>query len=215
MAEMSAPSTRPGAQRARTASRSVLAALTLLAALAAGCGGGSGSTPTPAPAVRPASKAPAAPVVDPEIANATRTMAAGVPMGDGAAPVEARFDVVSVPGPGEAFLVHVAVLPAAPAPVLRVEMVSSQGLNVLAPDAPLTFEKVAAGSVVPFDVRAQSPEAGARVLSLKVTLDLPDGPQSRVFAFPVLVGAKPTQPPTPGPAPSPTPAKGGAKPQAR
>jgi hypothetical protein len=204
MPETSASSPGPGAHRAHV-SRPALAALSLLAALAAGCGGGSGSTAPPA--AHPVTKAPAAPAVDPGIATANRTMAAGVPMGDGTAPVEARFDLVSVPGPGEAFLVHVAVLPAAPAPVLRVDIMPSQGVTVLAPDAPLTFEKVAAGSVVPFDVRAQSPEAGARVLSVKVTLDLPDGPQSRVFAFPVLVGAPPAQ------SPAPTPAKAAAKPK--
>jgi hypothetical protein len=180
-----------------TLSRRALPAAFVVASLLTGCRDGGSAPAAPAPgSARPAAR----PAIDPAIATANRTMAAGVPMGDGTAPVEARFDLPSVPAPGEPFLVRVAILPSAPAPVLRVDVTTSQGLVVLVPDGPLTFEKVAAGSVVPFDVRAESGQAGARVMSVKVTLDLPDGPQSRIFAFPVLVGAPPAATPPPAPA---------------
>ena len=173
--------------------------VTLCAAglLAAGCGGG--ATPW-APAAAPATAhAPPRQALEPAFLAANRTMAAGVPVGDSAAPVETRFDVASVPTAGQAFSVRVAVMPGAPVPVLRLDVAGTDGLTILYPDGQITREKVAAGSVVPLEVRAQTATVGASVLYVKATLELPDGPQTRAFAFPILVGqvaaAGPARPP--------------------
>ncbi len=165
--------------------------------LAAACSGSS----APPPVV--AAPRAARPTTDPAVVAANRTMAAGVPIGDGAAPVETRFDLGAVPAPGEAFVVRVAVMPEAPAPLLRVDVSSAEGLVVLSPDSQTTHEKVTAGSVVPLEIRAQSAEAGSRVLYVKATLELPDGPQVRTFAFPILVGPAPAPVPAPAKAPAP------------
>ncbi len=153
---------------------------------------------------RPAAKkaaAPAEPAIDPAVTEAIRTMAPGVPVGTGAAPLDVRFNLASVPAPGDPFALDVAVLPDAPAPVLRVEISGGDGLTVLEPEAAVSFEKVQAGSVTHVHVRASSAAAGTRLVEVRATLELPDGPETRSFAFPVVIGA----PPPPAAAP-PAPA---------
>jgi hypothetical protein len=172
---------------------------------AAGCGHGSAPVP---PANAPAAGA-APSATDPAVLTANRTMAAGVPIGDGRAPLETRFELTDVPTPGVPFTVNVAVIPGAPAPLVRLDVTSAEGLLIFAPAQQVTREKVAARSVVPLEIRAASVEPGVRVLYVKATLELPDGPQSRSFAFPVLVG------PAPGPAPAPGNAPPAAKPASR
>jgi hypothetical protein len=120
--------------------------------------------------------------------------------------VEARFDLGAVPIPGVPFAVGVALLPGAPVPLLRVDVSAGDGLVVLEPEAQVTQEKIAAGTVVPLQVRLQSAEAGTRVLTVKVTLELPDGPQAKTFAFPLLVGA-------PAATPAPAAPAAGSKPR--
>jgi hypothetical protein len=167
--------------------------------LAAACGGS--SAPAPASSAAHVAK----PSLDPAVVAANRTMAAGVPIGGATAPVETRFDLAAAPAPGEPFRVQVAVLPGAPAPLLRLDVTGTEGLLVLSPEVQITHEKVTAGSAVPLEIRAQSAEAGSRVLYVKATLELPDGPQARTFAFPILVG--PPRAPAPAPAKAPPPAK--------
>ena len=131
----------------------------------------------PAPAVH----------VDPAVADATRTMAAGVPVGASTAPVEVRFDLLSVPAAGHSFQVDVGVLPKAPAPVLRIEVSGGEGLSIESPDAPVSVEKVQAETLEKLTVTATAAKAGTRVLDVKVTLELPSGVESRDFVFPVIV----------------------------
>src|SRR5262249_34225959 len=118
-----------------------------------------------------------------------------------AAPVDARFDLKSVPQPGQAFDIEVAVMPQATAPLVHVEVMPGEGLTVQAPDAAVSFEKVQAGSLERILVKANSAAARTRVLGIKVTLELPTGAGSREFAFPVIIGAA-------APAPAPTTAAG-------
>lgn len=164
-----------------------LAALTLLCALAGGCRGGSGNPPVPSskPAAKAAPRLDA--VVDPAVANANRTMAAGVPLGESAAPVELRFDLRSVPAPGAPFTVALAVLPATSVPVLRLEVDGGEWLSAAGPDGAVSREKIAAGTAVPLEIRMVSSGPGTRILTVRVTMELPDGPQTRTFAFPVVV----------------------------
>jgi hypothetical protein len=183
----------------------VIAALAAIACVVTGCHWGS-SDSTPG-AKKPSAKkvaAPAEPGIDPAVAEANRTMASGVPMGTSTAPLEVRFDLATVPVPGTPFAVEVAVLPAAPAPVLRLEVTGGEGLSILDPDGPVSFEKVQAGSVSRLHVKASAAAVGTRLVQVRATLELPDGPESRTFAFPVVIGA--TAPPAPPPAAKP-PAK--------
>jgi hypothetical protein len=145
----------------------------------------------PPPPVRQARKPVATndAAVDPAVAEANRTMAAGVPMGTTTAPVEVRFDVPRVPVAGQPFEVRVAVLPQALAPVLRIEIEPSEGLAVTEPEGPLAREKVGAGTLERVTVKASSATPGTRILTVKVTLELPTGAESRAFAFPLVVRA--------------------------
>ena len=135
------------------------------------------------------------PSAEAAVADANRKMAAGVPVGASTAPVEVRFDLASVPVAGQSFDVSVAVLPAAPAPVLRIEFRGGPGLSIVKPEAPVSIEKVQAGTLESLTVTATAATAGTRVLGVTVTLELPTGTESRNFAFPVVVGpAGPTGP---------------------
>ena len=167
---------------ARTAA--VLACLALLA----GCHRGeSPDAATPSPAR--ARKAAPLTSVDQAVSDATRTMAAGVPVGTSSAPVDVRFDLLTVPIAGQPFQVDVGVLPKAPAPVLHIEVSGGDGLAVNSPDAPVAVEKVQAETLEKVTVTATSAKAGTRVLDVKVTLELPGGAETRDFAFPVIVAA--------------------------
>ena len=181
-----------------------LAGLALAALLLAGChrGGGDAASASGKPAAKKAPLPAPEASVDPAVIEANRTMASGVPIGSSSAPLEVRFDLASVPRPGAAFEIDVAVLPGAPAPVLRLEVTGGEGLAILDPDGFVSFEKVQAGTVTRLKIRASSATAGTRLVQVRATLELPGGPESRVFAFPVVIGA-PAAPAAPAPAPPP------------
>ena len=162
---------------------------------------GCGSNEPPAPAKTAADVA--------RVAHITRDLVEGVPMGKPVAPVEVKFGLLSVPQPGVPFKVRVVLLPGATVPTMDVEVSASEGLVLLDPIAPVTLDKVSAGTVHQVTVTAQAPSAGGYVLNVAVTLNDPAGEQTRVLAFPVLVGgsampapvsrAKPSPSPNPGP----------------
>ena len=175
-----------------------LAGLALATLLSGGCHSGEGDAT--AALRKPAAKkapAPTEPAIDPAVAEANRTMASGVPIGSSTAPLEVRFDLGSVPRPGETFQIEVAVLPGAPAPVLRLEVTGGDGLTIVEPDGFVAVEKVQAGSVTRLRIRASSAAAGTRLVQVRATLELPSGPESRVFAFPVVIGGPGAPPPGP------------------
>jgi hypothetical protein len=167
----------------------VAAALALALLTLAGCQRGSGTAPK-AGAAPPAPQraAPVEAAVDPAVTDATRRMAAGVPVGESTAPVEVRFDLVSVPAPGQPFQLDVAVLAQAPAPVLRIDVAGGAGLTIADPSGTVVLEKIQAGTVQHVPVTAASSGPGTRIFNVKVTLELPSGAESRGFAFPVIVG---------------------------
>lgn len=204
--------TRRGRTTATVAARTWLGVAWAVAAtcFVGGCHAdkGASSTPSSRNTAKRATAADAA--VDPAVAEVSRTMAPGVPLGVGAtaeAPLEVRFNLASVPAPGTTFKVDVAVLPALTAPVLRLAVTGGEGLTVIEPEGPVTFEKVQAGSVARLAVKATSAVAGTRIVLVRATLDLPDGPESRTFAYPLVVGALTPPPPAPAPA-APTGASG-------
>ena len=151
------------------------------------CHRGEGPAKAAAPskrAARPAAVVDVDPVVD-----AGRRMAAGVPMGNGTAAVEVRFDLSAAPVSGQPFNVEIAVLPQVPAPVLHIEVLPGEGLAVDSVDGPLSIEKVQVGSLARLMLHASSAKPGTRVLGIKVTLDQPSGAEWREFDFPVVVAA--------------------------
>jgi hypothetical protein len=183
-----------------------LAGFGCAAMLLTGCHSGS-STPADASRKPVATKVapPAEPTVDPAVIEANR-MASGVPIGKSMAPLEIRFDLASVPRPGEPFLIDVAALPAAPAPVLRLEVTGGEGLTIIEPDGFVAYEKVQAGTVTHLKIRASSATAGTRLVQVRATMDMPGGPESRVFAFPVVIGVATMPAPVPAPVPAAKPA---------
>ena len=159
----------------------------LLAGLAAlaGCHKGE-STTAPAPAKAPP-RGSVKTDTDP-VADAGRRMAPGVPVGNGTAAVEVRFDLPKPPVAAEAFDVEVAVLPQGPAPVLHIDLLPSEGLAIESLDGPLTVEKVQAGTLARVVVRSRAMKPGTKVLGVKITLDQPGGEETRDFAFPIVIG---------------------------
>ncbi len=141
---------------------------------------GCGEAPAPAP-TKAATEAA-------RVANITRDLTEGVPMGKPVAPVEVKFGLTSPPEPGVPFKVRVVLLPGATVPAMQVKVSGSEGLVLLDPVAPVTLEKISAGTVHELTVTAQAPVAGGFVLNVAVTLADPLGEQTRVMAFPLLVG---------------------------
>ncbi len=160
--------------------------LLVAVATAAACHRGEPANPAAAPAKGPAHAV--VPVDADPVVDAGKRMAAGVPMGNGTAPVEVRFDLASVPRAGQPFEVEIAVLPQAPSPVLRIDVLPGDGMAVDTIDGPLSVEKVQAGGLARLFVKMSSAQAGTHVLGIKVTLEQPGGAESREFAFPVVVG---------------------------
>ena len=163
-----------------TVSLSATLRLALLAGALLPCLAGCGRSEPPAPAKNAADAA--------RVAHITRDLVEGVPMGKPVAPVEVKFGLLSTPQPGVPFKVRVVLLPGTTVPAMDVDVSASEGLVLLDPIAPVTLDKVSAGTVHQVTVTAQAPRAGGYVLNVAVTLDDPTGEQTRVLAFPVLVG---------------------------
>ena len=79
--------------------------------------------------------------------------------------------------------------PQALAHAVTVSLEPSEGLSVQSPEQPIELGKVEAGTVRLAAARLLSTEVGTRVLRVRVTLDLPAGTDSRVFACPVVIVA--------------------------
>jgi hypothetical protein len=116
-------------------------------------------------------------------------MVVPVAVSDSAVPVDLRFDVPSAPHAGQPFEFRLAVLPQALAHAVTVSLEPSEGLSVQSPEQPIELGKVEAGTVRLAAARLLSTEVGTRVLRVRVTLDLPAGTDSRVFACPVVIVA--------------------------
>ena len=121
-------------------------------------------------------------------AKVTRDLVEGVPMGKPTAPVEVKFALLSSPQPGVPFKLRVVLAPSATVPTMQAEVSAGEGLALLAPLAPVSFDKVSAGTTYEFEVTAQAANAGGQVLGVAVTMTDPLGEQTRSVAFPILVG---------------------------
>ncbi len=143
------------------------------------------------PAEAPSARAPTVSRARPPetLAEVNRTMVVPVAVSDSAVPVDLRFDVPSAPHAGQPFEFRLAVLPQALAHAVTVSLEPSEGLSVQSPEQPIELGKVEAGTVRLAAARLLSTEVGTRVLRVRVTLDLPAGTDSRVFACPVVIVA--------------------------
>jgi len=121
------------------------------------------------------------------LAEVNRAMVVPVTVTENAVPVDLRFDIPSVPHAGQPFELRLAVLPQALAHAVMVSLEPSEGLTVESPQQPTELGKVEAGKVHQLTVRLLSAEIGTRVLRVRVTLDLPAGTDSTVFACPIVI----------------------------
>ncbi len=126
------------------------------------------------------------------VAALGRDLVEGVPMGKPVAPVGVKFGLGATPVAGVPFKVTLVVSPEVIVPSMSVEVTAAEGLVLLDPVAPVTFEKISAGSAHELTVTLQAPANGGYVLNVAVTLNEPAGDQTRVLAFPMLVGGSAT-----------------------
>jgi hypothetical protein len=140
-------------------------------------------------------------------ARVSRDLVEGVPLGKPTAPVEIGFSLTAPPQPNVPFKVRVVLTPSATVPAMTAEVTAGEGLVLLDPIAPVSFEKVSSGSTYEFTVTAQAPIAGGQVINVAVTLTDPVSEQTRAVAFPVLVGGSAV----PAPATRAKPSAGGER----
>ena len=129
--------------------------------------------------------------VDPAVGDAMKNMAPGVHLGASDAPIDARFNLEAWPVSGAPFKLTVALLPTAAIPTVTVQFTTEPDLQVVDPQAPVSLENLAAGTLRTIEITAQSAEPGTRVVNVTVTAQFPTGPLTRVFAFPVIVAESP------------------------
>jgi hypothetical protein len=132
----------------------------------------------------------------PTVAHVTRAsagpaMAMAVVSGSTLAPIEAHFNVPAAPVLNAPFKVELIVTAGAAAPVMTLEVSGEEGLQILTPSAPLSFDKLAAGRDVQVTIEAQASTAGAHLVHAVAVMGLPNGPQSKTFVLPVLVISTP------------------------
>ncbi len=134
---------------------------------------------------------PASPAQGPHVgswrANAGPALAMAVVSGSATAPIEAHFNVPAIPKVGAPFVVDVVVTAGAVAPVMMVEVTGEEGVTVLTPQAPVSFDKLAAGHDVQVAIEARADTPGAHLLHVVAVMSLPSGPQSKKFELPILV----------------------------
>jgi hypothetical protein len=158
------------------------ACLLALGALLSGCG----SSGAPVADVTKGAGQPA------RVASLDRDLVEGVPMGKPVAPVGVKFGLSGTPVAGTPFKVTLVVSPEVIVPSMLVEVTPAEGLVLLDPVEPVTFQKISAGSTHELTLTLQAPANGGYVLNVAVTLNEPAGDQTRVLAFPLLVGGSAT-----------------------
>ena len=150
-----------------------------------------------------AAEAPTASAADAS-SRVTRDLVDGVPMGKLTAPVDVKFGLLSSPQPGTPFKVRVVLTSSVTVPLMQAEVSAGEGVVLLDPIAPVSFDKVSAGQPYEFVVTAQSAAAGGQVINVAATVSDPVSEQTRAVAFPVLVGGSAMPAPVtrakPGPA---------------
>jgi hypothetical protein len=175
-------------------------ALSLAAAIAAGCGGKSDeeaaakATKAKAAAQQSADKA-AALTGDDRLANAV------VATGKSSAPVDLKYDIAVKPDVGQPFEVELTFLPRLAADSLDVEFSAVDGLTLVGGDA-IRFENVQAGERYTAKVLAQSEAAGMYYIGVSAKMSTKVQSEVRGFSVPIYVGTtaaaeKPASAPAP------------------
>jgi hypothetical protein len=178
-------------------------ALSLLAAIAAGCGGKSdqeaaAKTAKAAAAAKQSADKAAALTGDDRLANAV------VVTGKNSAPVDLKYDIAVKPAVGQPFEVELTLLPRLAADSLDVEFSAVEGLTLVG-GAPISFKNVQAGDRYTAKVLAQSDVAGMYYIGVSAKMTTKVQSEVRGFSVPVYVGTpaaaeKPAAEPAPAPA---------------
>lgn len=161
-------------------------ALSLVAAIAAGCGGKSdeevaAKTAKAAAAAQQTVDKAGALTGDDRLANAV------VVTGKNSAPVDLKYDITVKPAVGQPFEVDLTLLPRLAADSLDVEFSAVEGLTLVGGD-PIRFENVQAGERYTAKVLAQSDVAGMYYIGVSAKMTTKVQSEVRGFSVPIVVG---------------------------
>jgi hypothetical protein len=178
-------------------------AVTLAAALAAGCSGKSGedaavkatNAASAVAANQAAAKADKARLEDEGLANAVATSKTG-------APLDLKYDIAAKPAVGQPFEVELTFLPRAPADSLEVEVSPVEGLTLVG-DGKVKFDGVQAGQRYTTKLLLQSGADGMYYVGVATKMVTKVQTEVRNFSVPIVVG-------TPAAAEKPAPVKDAA-----
>lgn len=160
-----------------------LAAIVALTTMLAACSDESNAPQSvAAPAAgKPAAKAEAKPV-DP-----TANLSRAVLVGKSAAPIELKYDIVSLPLVGQPIEIDMAFVASAPADSVSIAFVGSRGL-VLSANSASPIEKLKTGQVEHAKVIAQADKEDVFYVTVTATVYMAGTSEVKTFAIPIIVG---------------------------
>jgi len=162
-------------------------ALSLVAAVAAGCGGKSDEQVAEKKATDATEAKQAAERAEPVLAGDDRLANAVVVTGKGSAAVDLKYDIATKPAVGEPFEVELTFLPRLAADSLDVEFSAVEGLTLVGGD-PVRFDNVQAGERYAAKVLAQSEVAGMYYIGVSAKMTTKVQTEVRAFSVPIVVG---------------------------
>jgi hypothetical protein len=162
-------------------------ALSLAAAVAAGCGGKSDEQVAEKKATDATEAKQAAERAEPVLAGDDRLANAVVVTGKGSAAVDLKYDIATKPAVGEPFEVELTFLPRLAADSLDVEFSAVEGLTLVGGD-PVTFDNVQAGERYAAKLLAQSDVAGMYYIGVSAKMTTKVQTEVRAFSVPIVVG---------------------------
>lgn len=162
-------------------------ALSLAAAIVAGCGGKSDDEVAAKAAKAKAAVKQAAEDVESGPAGDDRLANAVVVTGKSSAPVDLKYDITAKPAVGQPFEVELTFLPRVGADTLDVEVSAVEGLTLVGGSA-ISFDKVQAGERYTSKVLAQSDAAGMYYIGVSAKMTTKVRTEVRGFSVPVVVG---------------------------
>ncbi|MCJ7453229.1 MAG: hypothetical protein MUO39_12250 [Steroidobacteraceae bacterium] len=162
-------------------------ALSLAAAIAAGCGGKSEEEVAAKAASATAAAKQAAERAEPVLAGDDRLANAVVVTSKSAAPVDLKYDITTKPAVGQPFEVDLTFLPRLGAESMDVEISAVEGLTLVG-DGAIRFENVQAGERYTSKVLAHSDVAGMYYIGVSAKMTTKVQAEVRGFSIPVLIG---------------------------
>ncbi len=164
-----------------------IVALSLAAAIAAGCGGKSEEEVAEKAASAATEAKQAAERAEPVLAGDDRLANAVVVTSKSAAPVDLKYDITTKPAVGQPFEVDLTFLPRLAADSLDVEISAVEGLTLVG-DSAIRFENVQAGERYTAKVLAHSDMDGMYYIGVSARMTTKVQAEVRGFSIPVVVG---------------------------